>query len=250
MCRNRLLASVIGLLLMAGGLSAKDYQAVMFGIKSDGVTLNTRSIQRAVDYISEQGGGRLVFYVGRYLTGSIELKSNVTLRVEEGAVLVGVPSVYDYKGPEGRNALLFAKGQKNIGIGGKGIIDGRSAEVRRSIEEQLQKGHIKGSVADYAPALVCLEGCEEVKIEQVTLQDAANTVGIYKDCRAMTAEKVVVRPGAAGGKTLFLSGCDGLKMTDCYFDMTGNPLESDGTSKNLLFTNCVTPDGKAVSTNR
>ena len=80
MNKNKLFASVIGLLVFVAGLSAKDYQVAMFGIKSDGVTLNTRSIQRAVDYISEQGGGRLIFYVGRYLTGSIELKSNVTMR--------------------------------------------------------------------------------------------------------------------------------------------------------------------------
>ena len=54
MNKNKLFASVIGLLVFVTGLSAKDYQVAMFGIKSDGVTLNTRSIQRAVDYISEQ----------------------------------------------------------------------------------------------------------------------------------------------------------------------------------------------------
>ena len=48
---------------------AKDYQMTMFGIKSDGTTMNTRSIQKAIDFISESGGGRLVFTVGRYLTG-------------------------------------------------------------------------------------------------------------------------------------------------------------------------------------
>ena len=58
MNKNKLFASVIGLLVFVAGLSAKDYQVAMFGIKSDGVTLNTRSIQRAVDYISEQGGVR------------------------------------------------------------------------------------------------------------------------------------------------------------------------------------------------
>jgi len=121
MNKNKLFASVIGLLVFVAGLSAKDYQVAMFGIKSDGVTLNTRSIQRAVDYISEQGGGRLIFYVGRYLTGSIELKSNVTIRIEEGAVLVAVPSVYDFKGVGGCNAIIYADKQKNIGIGGKGI---------------------------------------------------------------------------------------------------------------------------------
>ena len=49
MNKNKLFASVIGLLVFVAGLSAKDYQVAMFGIKSDGVTLNTRSIQRAVD---------------------------------------------------------------------------------------------------------------------------------------------------------------------------------------------------------
>ncbi len=68
---------------------AKDYTASLFGIYSDGVTLSTRSIQYAIDYIHKNGGGRLVFYVRRYLTGSIHLKSNVTLQLEEGAVLLG-----------------------------------------------------------------------------------------------------------------------------------------------------------------
>lgn len=94
---------------------AKDYQAVAFGVKSDGVTNNTRSIQHAIDYISAQGGGRLVFYVGRYLTGSIELKSGVTLVIHEGAVLVASPSVYDHKGSP-RRALIHAQGQHDIAI--------------------------------------------------------------------------------------------------------------------------------------
>ena len=45
-------------------VNAKDYYASRFGIESNGTTLNTRSIQRAIDYISENGGGRLVFRVG------------------------------------------------------------------------------------------------------------------------------------------------------------------------------------------
>src|SRR5215813_15627186 len=76
--------------------AAKDYPASLFGIYSDGVTLNTRSIQFAIDYIHQQGGGRLVFDVGRFLTGSIHLKSNVTLHLLEGAVLLGSLNPFDY----------------------------------------------------------------------------------------------------------------------------------------------------------
>ncbi len=67
---------------------AEDYKASMFGIKSNGTTLNTTSIQKAIDFIHEKGGGRLVFYVGRYLTGTIQLKSNVTIHLEEGGAMI------------------------------------------------------------------------------------------------------------------------------------------------------------------
>src|SRR6476620_6660284 len=74
----------------------KDYPASQFGIYSDGVTLNTKSIQFAIDYIQQQGGGRLVFDVGRYLTGTIHLKTNVTIHLLEGAVLLGALNPFDY----------------------------------------------------------------------------------------------------------------------------------------------------------
>ena len=79
-------------MIFATVAQAKDYNASYFGIKSNGTTLNTTSIQAAIDYIHAQGGGRLVFYVGRYLTGSIHLKSNVTIHLNEGAVIVVPPT--------------------------------------------------------------------------------------------------------------------------------------------------------------
>ena len=96
---------------------AKDYQMTMFGIKSDGVTMNTRSIQKAIDFIHENGGGRLVFTVGRYLTGSIHLKSNVTIHLGEGAVLVGSTNPYDYDMElNAWYGLILANKQENIAI--------------------------------------------------------------------------------------------------------------------------------------
>src|SRR6188768_3716299 len=107
---------------------AKDYPASLFGIYSDGVTLNTRSIQFAIDYIHQQGGGRLVFDVGRFLTGSVHLKSNVTLHLLEGAVLLGSLNPFDYE-RKGFTALISGHDQANIGITGIGVIDGQGREV-------------------------------------------------------------------------------------------------------------------------
>src|SRR5512133_149512 len=132
--------AVVLLSLCTLTLSAKDYKASMFGVKSDGITLNSRSIQKAVDFINENGGGRLVFYVGRYLTGTIQLKSNVTLQLDEGAVLVGTTSVYDYSGMNGVKALICANSLENIGITGKGVIEGQGAEILDNINSQIGKG--------------------------------------------------------------------------------------------------------------
>ena len=84
--------SILFLVNMSLTLIAKDYNASMFGVKSNGTTMNTNSIQKGIDFVSENGGGRLVFYVGRYLTGTIHLKPNVTIQLEEGAILVGSPN--------------------------------------------------------------------------------------------------------------------------------------------------------------
>ena len=67
------------------------------GVVADGVTLNTIAIQRAIDARSAQGGGTLTFPAGRYLTGTVELKDNVTLQLEESAVLLGSANAADYR---------------------------------------------------------------------------------------------------------------------------------------------------------
>ena len=88
------------LIVVSVSAQEKIHQASSFGIKSDGVTLNTRSIQAAIDYIGSHGGGVLEISVGRYLTGSIHLKSTVELRLLEGAVLVGNIAVRSRVSPQ------------------------------------------------------------------------------------------------------------------------------------------------------
>ena len=101
-----------------------EYKASRFGIKSNGLIDNTTSIQKAVDWIAEQGGGTLVFNVGRYLTGSVQLRSGVNIRLNEGAVIVGAANIYAYKGQKG---IFWGEGLENVTIFGKGVIPSRTA---------------------------------------------------------------------------------------------------------------------------
>lgn len=235
------------LLSIADSISAKDYQVSMFGIKSDGVTLNTRSIQRAVDFISEQGGGKLIFYVGRYLTGSIELKSNVTLQIEEGAVLVSVPSIYDYKQINGESALIIGEDLQNIAISGKGLIEGNEVKIKSSAEQQVANGFLSPSCSEKLPSLILLKNCDKASIENVTLLSSCNTAVVLDRCKQVKIDRMTVENKTGKAAALSISGGKEIEVKNCYWDTIVDPLISNGTSESVFFDQTKTPQGQFLS---
>ncbi|MDR1454523.1 MAG: hypothetical protein LBJ01_02620 [Tannerella sp.] len=226
------------------------YKASLFGSMSEGITLNTTSIQAAINTLSEKGGGSLHFYVGRYLTGTVHLKSNVTIVLHEGAVLVGVPSIYDYDRPgDAPKGLIVAEGQRNIGIVGAlpetpsvppavmpdivgmGILQGWGARLRENIDEQHRKGYLE---SPERPALISFVDCDGVKVEGLMMEGAAGDVQSYRNCRNVSVARLLVdsreQPGSSG---ITFDACQGLTVTDNFFDVTGKPIRSEGTSKNV-----------------
>ena len=238
--------SLILLSLCTLTISAKDYKASMFGVKSEGITVNTGSIQKAINYISENGGGRLIFYVGRYLTGTIELKSNVTLELKEGAVLVSTASIYDYKEANGTKALIIADGQQNIGITGKGVIDGRGTAVLEQVNSQIQNAYLKGTPA-VSPALIAMNNCSNITINEFNLMNACGNVQSYNGCKNLTINGVTVKSTTVKGtKGLVLAGCDGVKLNKVFFETSDTELSSAGTSKNISVVDCKNANGKTL----
>ena len=106
------------------------YKASRFGCKSNGTTINTTSIQRAIDYISSQGGGTLVFEVGRYLTGSIHLRPGVNIQLNEGAILVASPNIHDYDTDDGVPTLIIGSPDGQSRICGLGFVQPSLSDVR------------------------------------------------------------------------------------------------------------------------
>ena len=120
------------------------YNVRDFGCRADGVTLDSPAIQAAIDACAKNGGGKVVIPAGRYLVGKMELKDHVTVELAEGACLTASPKREDYPLSPGfpgslynqgytwgdairgeRLALFYACGAKDIGITGRGTIDGR-----------------------------------------------------------------------------------------------------------------------------
>jgi hypothetical protein len=216
---------IITLFLIMQVSGAKDYNASMFGIKSNGTTLNTNSIQKGIDFVHENGGGRLVFYVGRYLTGTIYLKSDVTIQLEEGAILAGSLNPLDYEQNFNWTAMIFALDQKNIGITGKGVIDGRGFEVANNLVDLIGKGVISDPLKydrpreTIRPQNIYFRGCRNVRIEGITLKDPGSWNQQYDQCRNVIIDRIRVDSKSYWNNDgVDIVDCDSVTITNSYFD--------------------------------
>jgi polygalacturonase len=223
--KNIRLLILVNILLISANLFAKDYNASLFGIKSNGTTLNTNSIQKGIDYVSENGGGRLVFYVGRYLTGTIHLKSNVTIQLEEGAILVGSPNPFDYEFISNWTALIFAHDQINIGITGKGVIDGQGFTVATNLVELIHNGVVNDPLKydrpweGRRPMNIYFRGCRNVVINGITLKDPASWNQTYDQCKNVIVDRITVDSKSYWNNDgIDIVDCDSVSVTNSYFD--------------------------------
>ena len=127
-----------------------------FGAVSDGITLNTKSINDAISQLNKKGGGVVLIPSGLWLTGPIELKSNVNLHLQKNALLQFTTDLAQYKLVEGfwegvpqmRNqSPLWATREQNIAITGYGIIDGSGDAWRMVKKDKLTESNWKKLIA-------------------------------------------------------------------------------------------------------
>ena len=127
-----------------------------FGAKPDGVTLNTKAINDAISNCSKKGGGVVLVPAGLWLTGPIELKSNVNLHISESAMLFFtadksqyplVAGVYEGKTAARNQSPISGTNLENIAITGRGIVDGNGDVWRAVHKSQLTESEWKEKVA-------------------------------------------------------------------------------------------------------
>jgi hypothetical protein len=234
--------------MLSTSLFAKDYKASFFGINSDGTTLNTRSIQYAIDHISANGGGRLVFSVGRYLSGSIYMKSNVTIQLDEGAILLGSLNPFDYD-KNTWTAFIFSINQENVGITGKGMIDGQGKYVARNVVDIIEKGLIKDGYKYGRPSeasramMLYFRETKNVLVRGITFRNSACWNQTYDQCKNLWIDSVKVDNVAYWNEDgVDVVDCEDVKVTNCYIDAAddGVCLKSHDATKacrNILIEN-------------
>lgn len=205
------------------------------GVVGDGNTLNTDSLQAAINRLSADGGGELYFPSGRYLTGGLELKSGVVLYLEKGATLLGSTSPYDYLGfstekelkvnnDHFNQALIYADGAENIGITGGGCIDGQGRELALTIDSL----HHTGELVDLhyntyrkrpntRPKLVFIRDCRNVDIHNAVFRSSAAWGLSFSLCANLTLDSLHIENRAYWNNDgIDVSDCKDVRISHCY----------------------------------
>ncbi|HEX9108008.1 MAG TPA: glycoside hydrolase family 28 protein, partial [Longimicrobiales bacterium] len=155
-----------------------------FGAVPDTTRSSTRAIQRAIDACAAAGGGTVTFAPGRYVTGSLFVKSNVDLRVDEGVLLLGSQELADYPERPTRvagiempwpSALINVDGQQSVRISGRGTIDGRGEKWWASYWALRRLYEPRGLrwAADYdarRPRLMVIANASDVTVQDLHLR--------------------------------------------------------------------------------
>ena len=231
---------------------AADWYATDFGAKPDGKTLNTRILQAAIDHVSAQGGGRLVLSGGDFVSGSIWLKSGVTLHIAAGSRLLGSLNPWDYvRDPDAQwTAFVFAKFQNNIGISGSGEINCRGFLVATKGVDYCHLGLIDDPLKldrlqeGKRPENLHFYKCDGVTVRDITLRDPASWNQQYDKCRNILVEGVKVDAKSYWNNDgIDIVDCSDVVIRNCDFDAADDVYcfkshSKDGLSENVLVENC------------
>jgi Endopolygalacturonase len=199
----------VSLHVVASGPSGQ-YKITSFGAISDGKTLNTQSIQAAIDACSKNGGGTVIVPAGKFITGAIFLKQGVNLYIEKEGVLKGSVSQADYPQINTRwegeervwtSALINIIGVNNVEISGKGTIDGSGTEWPGFRRQQGQQRQLSQAARDSImrlprlgrPRLICFQNCTKVRISDLNLRNQSVWCLHILYCRDVIVKNLDIR---------------------------------------------------------
>ena len=180
------------------------------------------SIQKAIDEVSAQGGGRVVVPAGEYRSPSLRLKSNVELHLAKGALLRGGTRSEDYfdfptdvcavRPEKSGRVFIYAWDAENIAITGEGIIDGRAKEFFSRTESEWNFTWPKPEAP--RPRMVQFVRCRNIRLEGVTFEDSPGWTMLIRLCENLTVDNVFVNADhrVINSDGIDLDGCRHVKI--------------------------------------
>jgi polygalacturonase len=229
------------------------FSIVDYGAKGDSVTLNTTAIQKAIDACAQAGGGTVLIPPGKFLTGTIRLRSNIDYHFANGAMLVGSGDINHYNKPEGANNIMLIAYQqtpatpetlrvlidgasvKNVSFSGQGIIEGNGDKFWDKDFNALER----------PMPWISFRDARNITIRDVTFQHAPSHVLRFAKSEGIVVDGIKINNHPRSPNT------DGIDIVDTRnvtisnsFISTGDDaicLKTDvgGLVENVVVTNCI-----------
>ena len=226
-------------------LQARDYNIMDYGAKSDTTVLSTSALQRAIDACSQAGGGRVVVPVGQYKIGSIILRSDVHLYLEQGATLYGSTDLKDYQPMKSDYVslrtqtttiqLIYADKVHNVTISGFGTIDGRGRAFKKLSwnDEGITRPHLLRFIQS-----------EDVTVRDITLRNSGCWMQHYLACDRLKIEGIkVFNRNNYNNDALDIDGCHEVIVKGMIADSDDDAITLKSTSprlcENIRIADCV-----------
>lgn len=245
-CYMKLAAAWALCLLFCQAISAQEYDIRRFGAKADGVTDNTKAIQQALDSCS-LNGGRVIIPPGNYVTATLLLKSNTTLYLSAGAVLLGNTDIKQYPylnagisfyGEEwAKQSLVFSRDAVNVTIEGEGTIDGRGASFPVTTDKKPDRYRNR-------PYLLWFAGCKNVRVSNVHLRNSAFWMQHYLGCENVKIDGIDIwNHSNKNNDMMDIDGCRYVTISNIRGDSDDDGITIKSTSplisQDITITNCV-----------
>ena len=223
----------LGFTASASVAAARVFDVKAHGATGDGRTVDTEAINRAILAAAEAGGGTVFFPPGTYLSGSIRLKSNITLYLEAGSVIEAASEkVTTYDPPEPnewgdkfhyqdfghshwQNSLIWGIGLQNVSILGPGLLHGKGLDsgFDRFADETKGEKRYRGEF----PA------------------GSGNKAIALRDCRNVILRDFSILHGGWFG--ILATGVDNLTIDNLKIDTNRDGMDVDAC-RNVRITNC------------
>lgn len=226
--------------------SGKIYDVTKFGAKGDEKTVNTKIFQKVIDDCSKNGGGVVLVPKGKYITGTILLKDNVIISLEDSAFLIGSTDINEYQmvdpfrtgnGAPMGYCFIGAVDAKNVGIVGKGCIDGRGKEVLA----------INGK--EKRPFLVRFVRSTGISLEGIHLMNSAAWTCHFFACRTIDIHNVSINSRGLGNNDGFDIDCSqDIRISACNID-TGDDGLCFKTTWSRMACKDITITGLKITSN-
>jgi polygalacturonase len=246
-----MLLAMICLLLALPAIAAAErvIDVTMGGVVGDGEVVNAVGIQKVIVGCVAKGGGTVSFPAGRYLTGTIQIKSNVTLRLEEGATILGSTEAGDYRNLDPFNdgnghplgdALIVAVDAEHVGIEGSGTVDGQSRQLKA-----------KEKAYTIRPFLVRWVRCADVAVRDVHLTNPGAWTLNFFQTKGAVIEGVTIRSRGLGMRNndgIDVDSCENVRVRNCDVNSGDDALviksTSDGRpSRDIVASECKLSSG-------